>query len=420
MIINRFCKNTEKTYKKYQNQIKLKLLKEKPYTKDSDAINFINSFKEKIINSIMGQMLNILIDDIFIDNEYIKNQRVIFTPQNYSKSMIPKYIITDAGNYSESQEDTRLRSMSIILTDNCDLIAIIIGCGKTEIHCHSKHEYYGLINVLMGLNDLSISTHKNTIWINDIAESLGTQFLKDNNINLKYKYSNSALSNFAYQVMIKGICDSLLHHKQIFTHIMKGNHDGYIKDSHNFDNKYYTPVYSRKMSPKIIPCKPKMTFTSIEEIEDEIFDFEDFLNTIINDEVDKNAYQTKLIEQITPSKDQILEDLILLKNDNLLQINFSNVSAFQNIKLSNIKSKEDYLFQSVYIKDTILIQNSPLKYISKDILIADTMHLKNLDNIKELTGFVIVNKIIIENCPLFNITNFIKHYPHIHDIHYIK
>lgn len=459
MFFNNFCKNTEKLYKRYQNQIKARLSDDTNYNKDSDISNFITTFKEKIINSIMGNKLNILISDIFIDNECIKNQMVIIIPQNHSKNIIPKYIITDAGNYSESEEDTRLRSISIILTHNCELMAVIIGCGKTAINCHSKHEYYGLINALMGLKYLQNNISKNTIWINDISDPLGVQFLKDNNINVKYKSSNSFTSNFAYTVMIKGICDSLLHYKQIFTHIVKGQHEGYIPDHYIYYNKYYTPMYKRNISPKIIYDKPKMTFTSIETIEDkdpstnsiievspkikedslqnETLDFEDFLNAInsdqniynkksrlnftsIEDETTEYVCPTNIIEQLTPSCEDILYDLILLKNKTTLQIKFANALAFQNIKLSNIKSEDNYLFESVYIKDTILIQDSILEYISKDILIADTIHLKNIKTLREFKGFLIVNKVIIENCPLFDISNFINHYPQIKDIHYIK
>lgn len=416
ILHNNFCKNTEKLYKRYQKKISINLLKDTNYSKNNEMNDFIIFFKEKIISSIMNiPKLNILTSDITIDNHIIKNYMTIFTTKNNSKDSIPKYIITDAGNYSESNEDTRLRSIAIILKDNFDLIAVIIGCGETSIKCHSKHEYYGLLNTLIGLKSVNNNISKSTIWLNDIVDVNGNTFLKDNSIDIKYKTSNSSLYNFTYKVFIKGICDALLHHKQIFTHIMKSNHN--ILRINSKGNIFYTPTYKRNSTSEIIK-KQKMTFNSIENIDCDLEKKKPFIITSIQDDV-LNPYPVNLIKEITENH-PVLYDLNLLKNQSTINIKFDNPIFFNNIRLANIKSHNHYLFKTVFVKNTLLIKDSKISCLSEELLIAETLHLINIEQLTTLSGWISVKKIIIEKCADFDIQKFIQNNPHINDIHYIK
>jgi len=351
------------------------LCSEEEFIKTEHIQKAIILFREKVI-ALFDEKLTIYNNQFNIDGELVSSNIAFFNipiEKDIDKTTRPKYIITDGGNYVNSQNKrTRLRCGGIILDESFKLSAFFLSSGKTNIQSHIVHEQYALIDALCCLDYIYKSYRsEQLIWISDLSHSHAQEFFDENKIEkIDFISKNSLTKNFAYSVFIKGIIDKLLHKEHLF-------------------NKISSATFKKPNVINNYIVKEKKTMTEIEDTPKD---------TIIPQDL-------KITETDT-------NDTISLKNIPVIFVEDFNHTG--SLHINNIGNMHQSLFRGLSVTNEVIVENcSNLVQLSSTTITAHTLILNNLENLEIIAQTVNVDTLIVNKCPKLILKDVINLYPNI-------
>lgn len=394
--------NLIEEYKVFHPEIIKNIFNRSHYHGDIDHNAFYNGMQEFVASTL--------------DEGY--NQRIISgfgEPYNVSYRVYetesikpPSYIISDAGTFNIINLNNAKYYMfcSILLDEDYNLTDIIIGGCKHSLNGHM--DYSENLSLLLAKDyiqtDYGIDDISKLTWVTDqTPEVIGSFFIKEG-IAMQHSSHYYENKDFTSKFFIDGLCHVLLNNKDIMnifinpeehnietSESMPPNPDYYITRNCVIGNGSF-PYINQNNNINILHMKD-MGALDVYGVDYNIFDKtvigEDCIATIIADKFNSVGFH---------SQKCILETDIKSYKGDYLQLFVAELT-------------NDFFAENVSVQ-TAFIAYSNLRMIAKTNLDAKTVILSHCPEMVSLALESSIEKLIVEDCPKFNIERFKEKHPH--------